>query len=220
MDRLAHRHHRLILDSLPDDARIALDVGCGDGTFARALSRRGARVQAIDRDEQMIRLARAGGGRVAYLHGDFLEHPFEPASFDVVVSIAALHHMSSTRAFARMSEILRPGGTLALIGLAKSCYPEDLLRDAVGFLASRALRGLGGTAPAPGFPIVWPPPETFREVRRKAERMLPGVRYRRLLTFRYLLVWTKPHAQSSPTRERRPTNPIGVRAAPRSSTGA
>lgn len=41
-------------------------------------------------------------------------------------------------------------------------------------------------------PRRWPPPDTFAETRRLARRVLPGVRYRRLLLWRYSLVWTKP----------------------------
>jgi hypothetical protein len=41
-------------------------------------------------------------------------------------------------------------------------------------------------------PRLWPPPDTFGETRRLARRVLPGVRYRRLLLWRYSLVWTKP----------------------------
>jgi hypothetical protein len=32
----------------------------------------------------------------------------------------------------------------------------------------------------------------FTQTRRLAQRLLRGVRYRRLLLFRYSLVWTKP----------------------------
>jgi hypothetical protein len=39
---------------------------------------------------------------------------------------------------------------------------------------------------------VWPPRETFKETHRRARGLLPGVRYRRLLLWRYSLVWTKP----------------------------
>jgi hypothetical protein len=41
-------------------------------------------------------------------------------------------------------------------------------------------------------PRVWPPPDTYAQTRRLARRLLPGVRYRRLLLWRYSLVWTKP----------------------------
>jgi hypothetical protein len=30
-------------------------------------------------------------------------------------------------------------------------------------------------------PIIWPPPTTYRDVRRLAARLLPGARYRRHL---------------------------------------
>jgi hypothetical protein len=38
-------------------------------------------------------------------------------------------------------------------------------------------------------PIVWPPPVTYPEARSVAERVLPGVEYRRHLLWRYTLVW-------------------------------
>jgi hypothetical protein len=41
-------------------------------------------------------------------------------------------------------------------------------------------------------PRLWPPPDSFGETRRLTRRVLPGVRYRRLLLWRYSLVWTKP----------------------------
>jgi hypothetical protein len=41
-------------------------------------------------------------------------------------------------------------------------------------------------------PVIWPPAMTYRQVRRLAERVLPGVRYRRRLYWRYSLVWHKP----------------------------
>jgi hypothetical protein len=43
-------------------------------------------------------------------------------------------------------------------------------------------------------PTVWPPPDTFAQVRATARRLLPGVRMRRHLMWRYSLLWTKPAA--------------------------
>jgi hypothetical protein len=43
-----------------------------------------------------------------------------------------------------------------------------------------------------GAPRVWPPPATFAEPARLAQRLRPGVRHRRLLLFRPSLVWAKP----------------------------
>jgi hypothetical protein len=53
--------------------------------------------------------------------------------------------------------------------------------------AYRAVRGKSG----PGAPIM-DPEMTWAEVRAVARLLLPGVRYRRLLLFRYSLLWRKP----------------------------
>jgi hypothetical protein len=41
-------------------------------------------------------------------------------------------------------------------------------------------------------PLCWPPPTSYRGIRRLARLLLPGARYRRHLYWRYSLVWTKP----------------------------
>src|SRR5512133_3608045 len=91
---------------------------------------------------RVILAAVPDGARRSLDVGDFMTHPFAPGSFDHIASIAALHHMDAGAALARMGELLAPGGTLAVVGLAR--------------------------------------------------RVLPGVRYRRRLLWRYSLVWTKP----------------------------
>jgi hypothetical protein len=52
-------------------------------------------------------------------------------------------------------------------------------------------------------PRIWPPPHTFKQTHRLARRVLPGVRYRRLLLWRYSLVWTKPAPGASAGRAAR-----------------
>jgi hypothetical protein len=46
----------------------------------------------------------------------------------------------------------------------------------------------------PHAPIVWPPPERYSTMRRLANELLPGVRWRRHLLWRYSLVWTNAAA--------------------------
>jgi 2-polyprenyl-3-methyl-5-hydroxy-6-metoxy-1,4-benzoquinol methylase len=186
-------YHPLILSAIPDGCERALDVGCGEGILARELSRVVAHVSAIDVDAPIIAAARqedAGAG-VEYLHGDFLTHVFEPASFDAVVSVAALHHMEAAAALDRMRILLRPGGILAVVGLAASRYPADLSADLAGAIAHRWHKATRGYWEHRA-PIAWPPPETYAGMRAIAERGLPGVRYRRHLLWRYSLSWTKP----------------------------
>jgi 2-polyprenyl-3-methyl-5-hydroxy-6-metoxy-1,4-benzoquinol methylase len=186
-------YHPLVLSAIPAGCERALDVGCGEGMLARELRRVVPQVTAIDADGPIISAARqqdAGTG-VEYLHGDFLSYEFEPASFGAIVCVATLHHVDATAALDRMRLLLRPGGTLVVVGLAASRYPADLPAELGGVLAHRWYKATRtyweGTAP-----VIWPPPETYAGMRRIAQRMLPGVRYRRHLLWRYSLSWTKP----------------------------
>jgi 2-polyprenyl-3-methyl-5-hydroxy-6-metoxy-1,4-benzoquinol methylase len=170
-----------------------LEVGCGEGLLARELARAARRVTAVDLDAPSLEVARreAAAPNVEYLLADFLAHPFEPASFDAVISVALLHHVDAATGLARMRELLRPGGTLALVGLARSRTPTDFAVD-LGAAVGTRLHQLTKTYWEHSAPRVWPPPETYGGMRRVAERVLPGARYRRHLLWRYSLVWSKP----------------------------
>jgi 2-polyprenyl-3-methyl-5-hydroxy-6-metoxy-1,4-benzoquinol methylase len=184
-------YHPLVLRAIPEGSVRVLDVGCGCGALARELRSLVPRVTGIDRDEaSVIRARRLGPDDIEYVLGDILDHPFAPGSFDAVVSIASLHHMDMRAGLARMRELARPGGRLVVVGIARSRYPADLPADVAGFVASRLLRP-GRSWTEQSAPTVWPPPVTFGEARRIAEDTLPGVRYRRLLLFRYSLIWSR-----------------------------
>ena len=206
-------YHQVILAAMPAGCAAALDVGCGTGGLTRRLRAAGPRVTGLDRDEQCIRVARAhpGPAGIGYLVGDVARAPLQPGSFDLVTSVAMVHHMDAELALGRMSELLRPGGVLAVVGLARDSSLADFGR-AVPSIAgtqlhrladTRRWRRTGGRPPAPHQPpLVWPPPLSYRQMRRLAERLLPGARYRRHLYLRYSLVWTKPAVTRGPARPR------------------
>ena len=100
------------------------------------------------------------------------------------------HHMDFAAALAAMARALRPGGRLAVIGLAANQSAGDYLADAPGIPVGLAYRAVYGKSD-PGAPIK-DPEMTWAEVRAIAHRLLPGVRYHRHLLFRYSLLWSKP----------------------------
>ncbi|MFI6787025.1 class I SAM-dependent methyltransferase [Nonomuraea sp. NPDC050383] len=184
-------YHPRILSSIPEGARRALDVGCGEGMLARELRRTVPHVTGIDLHAPSIEQARSHPDDVGYIVGDFLTHPFEPASFDVVASVATLHHMDAATGLARMRDLLRPGGVLAVVGLARSTMPGDLPRVLAGVAVGtfhRAVKGLWRHSA----PTVWPPPVTYPQMRELAAEILPGSAYRRHLLLRYSITWRKP----------------------------
>jgi SAM-dependent methyltransferase len=187
-------YHPLILAAAPAHCARALDVGCGEGVLTRELRSVSDRVVGIDLDSPSIESARAQGGEgVEYVLGNFLKHQFQPASFDLVASVAALHHMDAEAGLTRMSYLVRPGGARVVVGLAQSRQFGDFALDVAGAVATRVhthiLRKRYWEHDAPK---VWPPPLSYGELRATAARLLPGVKYRRQVLWRYSLVWIRP----------------------------
>ncbi len=191
----------LILNAVPPGCGSALDVGCGDGMLCCKLAGRCRDVIGIDLDGPMVRLARERGRDVpnaAFVEGDFLSYPFGEASFDFVTSNTAIHHMGFEVALRRMARLLRPGGRLVVVGLARNGTPRDWAYGAAGVplnwvfnAAHAAARAAGRETRMPGHPVT-DAEETWGEVRSVAQGLLPGVRYRQHLLFRYSLAWQKP----------------------------
>jgi SAM-dependent methyltransferase len=127
----------VILRAVPAGCGAALEVGCGDGLLASRLAERCAQVTAIDRDARMIALARsrattAGPGRMTVVEADYLAYPVPDARFDFACANTSLHHMDFVAALTAMARALRPGGRLAVIGLAAHGSFGDYLADAPG----------------------------------------------------------------------------------------
>jgi SAM-dependent methyltransferase len=185
-------YYPLVLAAVPPGCQRALDVGCGEGMLARQLAHRVPHVVGIDQDPASIALASQQGsdGQIEFLCDDFLTYPFPSASFGLIACVAGLHHMDAARALARMSQLLVPGGILVIVGLAQS-RPPDPLWDAAAVIANLRHRLTKGYWQHPS-PTVWPPPHTYRQIRALAGEMLPAVRYRRHLLWRYSLIWAKP----------------------------
>lgn len=198
MDRWNHNIHYypLILAEAAPNCALALDVGCGEGILTRQLRSVAKRVVGIDRDPASIEAARAHGGEgIEYILGDFFEYDFEPGSFDLVASVATLHHMDAEAALRRMADLVRPGGVVAVVGLARSSNLSDFAYDIAGAVATRfhkyVLRKRYWEHNAPK---VWPPPLTYTQMRDLAARVLPGARFRRHLLWRYSVIWTRPRS--------------------------
>lgn len=96
----------------------ALDVGCGEGRFCRALAARGIRTVGIDPTEALLAEAkrRDPGGDYRLGRGEALDFP--DASFDLVVSYLTLIDIPDiSRAIPEMARVLRPGGSLLIANL-------------------------------------------------------------------------------------------------------
>jgi SAM-dependent methyltransferase len=199
-------YHRLLLRQMPQPCRRVLDVGCGAGAFAARLARRSEQVDAVDRSTEMIDEARRRTPHnVNCVLADMLADPLPGKDYDAIFSISALHHMPLQDALPVLAAALRPGGVLAAIALPRTDVPRELpveIVAAVGhrllgalFLTKRLLGSTSSFAKDPArasMPVVMNPPLSTRQAARQAAAVLPGARVRRLLFWRYLLIWHKP----------------------------
>jgi SAM-dependent methyltransferase len=86
-----------------------LEVGCGEGQLAAALTGLGFKLVAIDPDPQCVRAARERGVGAQAVE---IEH-FEGGGFDAVLFTRSLHHVASLAvALDKAASALVPGGLL------------------------------------------------------------------------------------------------------------
>lgn len=170
------------------------------------LAKRAERVDALDRSPAMIEEARrVVPPNVTCILADLLQEPLPDTAYDAIVSVSALHHVSLPEALPRLAGALRPGGVLAAAALPR----RDLLRELPAELTAVIGHRLFGTAFAilrtigagrwyakePNhsiMPVVLDPSLTTRQVRHQVSALLPGAQVRRLVFWRYFLLWQKP----------------------------
>jgi SAM-dependent methyltransferase len=189
---MGSRYESVVFDAIPDGCRRSLDVGCGNGELTRELHRRGIpEVVGLDRDEACIRRCRSypGSGDIEYVVGDVNTAELAPEGFHLVSAVSSLHHMDARAGLVRLRSLLAPGGVLVVVGLARPDLPRDLPIEVAAQIAGLVRRRPTDHDVAPPAPIIWPPPERYSTMRRLANELLPGARWRRHLRWRYSLVW-------------------------------
>lgn len=181
-------YHRLILDAVPTDARSALDVGCGNGLLSTELRNSVPEVTGIDLDEGVLDETRQLSDKITWVHGDAMSYEFD-RTFDVVASVATLHHLPDLgAALSRLGDLTSPGGVLAVVGVARASRPKDAILHLAGTVQHRRMVRKHGFWEHSA-PTTWPPPHDFVTVRRTAERVLPGAQWKQLILWRYALIW-------------------------------
>jgi SAM-dependent methyltransferase len=194
-----HNEHYagLLLRQVPSSCQNALDIGCGNGRFARLLSARfGTAVTGIDPNQAMIERAQAETSHpsIQFVEADFLSYHFAE-QFDFISASASLHHMPFDQALEKIVSLLRPGGVLAVLG----CFREAGLADlGIALVAApvNTFYALNRGSVKSGAPTR-PADMSLREVREQVSSHLPDACLHRLLLWRYLLTWQKPQ---EPTR--------------------
>ncbi|TAE91005.1 MAG: methyltransferase domain-containing protein [Verrucomicrobia bacterium] len=109
---------------------VVADLGAGEGTLSQLLAQRAKHVIAVDISPKMVEF----GTNLAKEHqlphlefrlGDIEEVPIATATVDLAILSQALHHAEEpNRALNEAFRILRPGGQLLILDLAKHSFTK------------------------------------------------------------------------------------------------
>jgi ArsR family transcriptional regulator len=109
---------------------VIADLGTGDGSFSLLLALNATKVIAVDSSAKMIEFARDQAHRhhvknVDYRLGDMEELPIDDETVDLVFFSQSLHHaLHPQHAIAEAARILKPGGRIAILDLARHRFEE------------------------------------------------------------------------------------------------
>ena len=110
--------------------QVIADLGAGDGSFALLLAPRATQVIAVDSSQRMLEVgrehaSRLGVANVEFRMGDMEEVPIDDSSVDLVFFSQSLHHaLHPQTALQEAWRILRPGGRVVILDLAKHRFEE------------------------------------------------------------------------------------------------
>lgn len=200
-----NHYHSFLLKQLPAQRQEALDIGCGTGEFLRLLSKRFEKVTAIDLSPNMIQVAKQRSQQfpnIDFQVADVMQWEPTAEQFDVIVSIATLHHLPVESLLPDLKAALKPGGKLIILDLLEHGNWRDVLSDFVAVPLNWLFQALKNSH-------IQPSPEataamrehlrtdeylTISQAQRIYTRSLREAKVRKHLFWRYSVVWEKPAA--------------------------
>jgi len=96
---------------------IALDLGCGPGTYVRFLGRKGVQIVGVDYALSSLRRAAQADSQLVgqYINGEAYHLPFGDQCFDLVVCIGVLQSLECPhRVLDEIIRVVRPNGFVVL----------------------------------------------------------------------------------------------------------
>src|ERR1044071_8759294 len=118
----------LLLRILPP--LVVADLGSGEGLLSELLARRCKKVIAVDNSEKIVAFGAAKARKnnlknLEFRLGDLQNPPIEAESVDLVILSQALHHAEEpSRAIAGAHNILKAGGQIMILDLARHQFEQ------------------------------------------------------------------------------------------------
>ncbi len=109
------RNSHVLREHVKLEGQRILDIGCGDGSLVRSMTRNGAQVIGLEVSKDQLESARSYDleGGEEYIEASALDLPFEKACFDSVIFFNSLHHIpfdGMPKALKEAARVLIKGG--------------------------------------------------------------------------------------------------------------
>jgi SAM-dependent methyltransferase len=116
VEHYLRKRTRFVLEHCPRGK--GLDVGCGTGALATRLAEAGYEMAGVDPSEGMLEVLRARAPAIRAIRASGTALPFADDSFDLVVSVAVMHHVANpeevSRTLAEMVRVAKPSGRILI----------------------------------------------------------------------------------------------------------
>jgi ubiquinone/menaquinone biosynthesis C-methylase UbiE len=114
VEHYLRKRTRFVLEHCPRGE--GLDVGCGTGLLASRLAAAGYDMTGVDPSEGMLEVLRSRKQAVRSVTASGTALPFPDDSFDLVLSVAVMHHIADAddvrRTLAEMVRVAKPSGRI------------------------------------------------------------------------------------------------------------
>ncbi len=119
--------YKKVLDSLPQNLKMALDLGSGSGSLCFLLANYVQHVVGVEISNSLVSLAKEYQGEYKKNNANFLisriEHlPFHDHQFDFIVSYRVLHHTDPSKILPILRSLIKPGGRLMVFDYIASSF--------------------------------------------------------------------------------------------------
>lgn len=189
-----YAYHNWIKKNIENNS-IVLDVGCGDGTLIFKISKKCKKVYGIDIDKKSINVAIKDNkdDNVSFINDDFLKYNFENMKFDMIIFVAAIHHMNMKDALLKAQSLLKENGKIIIVGLSKPSSIFDYIIEVLRIVPSFVVSKFKGNKTSEEMNIEtnynFPTSDEVRSICKQILKRNYKIKY--ALHYRYLLLWTK-----------------------------
>jgi len=141
IDDFPRTHHKqaygdIIRSVGPFSAKNVLELGCGRGDLSVFLAKQGAEVTGVDVGENLIAaarlLAQVNNVRCEFRAANITDIPFKANTYDVVLGIAILHHLSPSdlrKALQETHRVLKEDGAAFFVETVEDSKVFDFIQN-------------------------------------------------------------------------------------------